>query len=165
MYCLFCYLISVLFYSVYIFASSSSSSSASASTSTFNFSSSSNYLVFLQYVTEPKVYSVQISFSIYVKVYSPKNYRSSRNPTYVQYLTALTSTMSTTRNPKNTASTPHHPKMGSLKFLIKHLNHLPQTTNDSSHMLQKLNSPIIVIPPPSPSNSETLSQRIPLIYQ
>ena len=163
MYCLFCYLISVLFYSVCVFTSSPTS--ASAFTSTFIFSSASTYLVFLQYVTDPKVYSVQISFSIYVKVYSPKNYRSSRNPTYVQYLTALTSTMSTTRNPKNTASTPHHPKMGSLKFLIKHLNHLPQTTNDSSHMLQKLNSPIIVIPPPSPSNSETLSQRIPLIYQ
>ena len=62
------------------------------------YSSTLNYKIYTQYVVEPKVHSVQSVWSTYVKVVSPKYFRSSKNPTYAQYLSAIMSIMSTTRH-------------------------------------------------------------------
>ena len=122
----------------------------------------SNYLFTgIQYIAEPKVHSVQIALSTYANVqFSKKISILPKISTYVQYLTSLTFFILLSRNPKTPMRPPNHPKMEKSKNHLISLHQPLQTSNESSPMPPKLNLSTIATPPPLPSNSAALSQRI-----
>ena len=122
--------------------------------------------IMIQYVAEPKVHSAQIALSTY------ENFNSSKKLPILPkiYLHTVPNRPNVhhvlqPKSEKNTKSTPSHPKMEKYTFRPIQLLNLTPTTNASSHMPQKLNSPTIAMSPQSQSNSVALSQRIPSIFQ